>query len=107
MEPPPSQAQPHSLFEAETQAHVTALLMLHGALMLPLRTALELHGHACAFGVVELELDLAAKAEEIAAQMDVSAHRTFQAQRRVIREALASQGVSEAIDALVVDLLKP
>jgi len=51
MEPPPSQAQPHSLFEAETQAHVTALLMLHGALMLPLRTTFELHGHACAFGV--------------------------------------------------------
>ena len=50
-------------------------------------------------------VELAAKAEEIAAETDVSAHRTFQAQRRVIREALESQGVSQAIDALVVDLL--
>ena len=52
-------------------------------------------------------VELAAKAEKIAAKTDVNAHRTFQAQRRVIREALASQGVSEAIDALVIDLLKP
>jgi hypothetical protein len=51
-------------------------------------------------------VDLAAKAEEIAAKTDVSAHRTFQAQRRLIREELESHGVSQAIDALVVDLLK-
>ena len=52
-------------------------------------------------------VELAAKAEEIAAGVDVSAHRTFQAQRRVIREELERQGISHAIDALVVDLLKP
>jgi hypothetical protein len=52
-------------------------------------------------------VDLAAKAEQLAVETDVSAHRAFQAQRRVIREALASQGVSEAIDALVIDLLTP
>lgn len=50
-------------------------------------------------------VNLAAKAEETAAETDVSAHRTFQAQRRVIREALAGRGVSQAIDTLVVDLL--
>ena len=51
--------------------------------------------------------DLAAKAEEIAAGTDVSAHRTFQAQRRVTREALAAHGISQAIDTLVIDLLTP
>jgi len=51
-------------------------------------------------------VDLAARAEVIAANTDVSAHRTFQAQRRVIREELNRQGISQAIDALVVDLLK-
>ena len=52
-------------------------------------------------------VQLAAKAEGIAAETDVSAHRTFQAQRRLIREELESQGVSQAVDALVADLLTP
>jgi hypothetical protein len=51
-------------------------------------------------------VNLAARAEEIAVSTDVSAHRTFQAQRRLIREALAGQGVSQAIDTLVLELLK-
>ena len=50
-------------------------------------------------------VDLAARAELIAAEADVSAHRTFQAQRRVIREALAARGISKEIDALVLELL--
>jgi SAM-dependent methyltransferase len=51
-------------------------------------------------------VELAAKAEQFAALTDVSAHRTFQAQRRLIRQELEQRGVSQAIDALVVDLLK-
>ena len=40
-----------------------------------------------------------------AAQTDVSAHRTFQAQRRLIREALERDGLAGAIDQLVMNLL--
>jgi hypothetical protein len=49
---------------------------------------------------------LATRAELIAAEIDVSAHRTFQAQRRVIREALAARGISPEIDVLVTRLLE-
>jgi hypothetical protein len=49
--------------------------------------------------------ELAAASEVIAAKTDVSGHRTFQAQRRVIRERLAAEGVSQTIDTLVVELL--
>jgi hypothetical protein len=50
-------------------------------------------------------VDLAARAELIAAQSDVSAHRTFQAQRRRIRQQLELEGIAGAIDQLVMDLL--
>jgi hypothetical protein len=57
---------------------------------------------------VHLQLvDLAAQAEALAAATDVSGKRTFQAQRRLIREALAREGIAAAIDALVLGLLEP
>ena len=46
-------------------------------------------------------VDLAKKAEVVATSVDVSGRRAFQAQRRLIREALEESGVAEAIDALV------
>ena len=50
--------------------------------------------------------DLAAQAEEIAAATDVSAPRTFQAKRRLIREALEAAGVAQKIDEIVLELLE-
>jgi len=47
----------------------------------------------------------AAKAEALAAATDVTGKRTFQAQRRLIREALERVGIADAIDALVLRLL--
>ena len=49
--------------------------------------------------------ELMKQAEALAAQTDVSGKRTFQAQRRLIREALAREGIADAIDALVLALL--
>jgi hypothetical protein len=51
--------------------------------------------------------DLAARAETVAAATDVSSKRTFQAQRRLIREVLEHDGISVAIDELVLKLLSP
>ena len=51
--------------------------------------------------------ELAAKAEALAAATDVTGKRTFQAQRRLIREALERAGIADAIDALVLRLLSP
>lgn len=51
--------------------------------------------------------DLAARAETVAAATDVSSKRTFQAQRRLIREILEHDGISTAIDELVLKLLSP
>jgi len=48
---------------------------------------------------------LAAEAEALAAETDVSGKRTFQAQRRLIREAFEREGIAEAIDAIVLKLL--
>jgi SAM-dependent methyltransferase len=50
-------------------------------------------------------VELAAKAEALAAATDVTGKRTFQAQRRLIREELARVGIAAAIDALVLRLL--
>jgi hypothetical protein len=50
---------------------------------------------------------LAEQAETIAAATDVSGKRTFQAQRRLIREVLEHDGISVAIDELVLKLLSP
>ena len=40
-----------------------------------------------------------------AAATDVTAKRTFQAQRRLIREALEREGIADSTDALVLRLL--
>jgi len=50
-------------------------------------------------------VELAAKAEALAAATDVTGKRTFQAQRRLIREELQRVGIADAIDALVLRLL--
>lgn len=50
---------------------------------------------------------LAELSEEIAAGVDISGVRTFQAQRRLIREALAARGVASATDELVLKLVGP
>jgi len=50
-------------------------------------------------------VDLAAQAEALAGQTDLSGKRTFQAQRRLIREELERVGIADAIDALVLRLL--
>jgi hypothetical protein len=50
---------------------------------------------------------LAEQADRIAAETDVSGINTFQAQRRVVRQALDSAGVSKKIDELVVALIAP
>lgn len=52
-------------------------------------------------------VELAARAEEIAESTDVSAPKTFQAKRRLVREALAAAGVAQQIDEIVVRLLRP
>jgi SAM-dependent methyltransferase len=49
--------------------------------------------------------ELAAAAEALAAETDVSGKRTFQAQRRLIREALERDGIAQAIDEKVLRLL--
>ena len=46
-------------------------------------------------------VELAAQAEAVANAVDVSSHRTFQAQRRLIREELVGQGIAGMIDDLV------
>ena len=48
---------------------------------------------------------LAADAETIAAGVDISGRRTFQAQRRLVREALDDNGIAGAIDKLVLKLM--
>ena len=50
--------------------------------------------------------ELAAQAETLAAGVDISGHATFQAQRRLIREELARQGLAGEIDDLVISLLQ-
>ena len=50
-------------------------------------------------------VELAAQAEVLAAATDVTGKRTFQAQRRLIREELERVGIAGAIDALVLRLL--
>jgi SAM-dependent methyltransferase len=50
-------------------------------------------------------VDLAAQAEAVATAVDVSGHRTFQAQRRLIRNELDTHGAAQAIDAIVLGLL--
>lgn len=52
-------------------------------------------------------VELAVGAEALAAETDVGSGRTFQAQRRTIREALERAEVAQAIDALAVELLAP
>ena len=49
--------------------------------------------------------ELAAQAEAVAAATDVSGKSTFQAQRRLIREALEREAIAAAIDAVVLGLL--
>jgi hypothetical protein len=48
---------------------------------------------------------LAEEAEGIAAGVDISGHKTFQAQR-LIRQALVEAGLAEGIDADVLELLE-
>ena len=48
---------------------------------------------------------LAERAEGVAAEVDVSSLRTFQAQRRRIREALDAEGLAAEADALVTELV--
>jgi hypothetical protein len=48
---------------------------------------------------------LAEQAEAVAASVDVSAHRTFQAQRRLIREGLERAGIASAMDEAVSALV--
>jgi len=48
---------------------------------------------------------LASHAEALAAETDISGKRTFQAQRRLIREALEREGIAEAVDEIVLRLL--
>jgi len=50
-------------------------------------------------------VELAAQAEALAAEADVTGKRTFQAQRRLIREELERVGIADVIDALVLRLL--
>ena len=50
--------------------------------------------------------ELAAQAEAVAAAVDVSGHRTFQAQRRLIREELVGQGIAGTIDELVTAIVR-
>lgn len=52
-------------------------------------------------------VELAARAEEIAAAVDVSGVNTFQAQRRLIRIALDDASIAGEIDALVLALIAP
>ena len=49
---------------------------------------------------------LSARAEEVAASVALDATRRFESARRVVREALAEDGVASEIDAAVGRLLK-
>lgn len=49
--------------------------------------------------------DLAERAEEVARARELDPGWQFQKARRITREALAADGVSSAIDALVEELL--
>jgi SAM-dependent methyltransferase len=51
--------------------------------------------------------ELAARAEEIAARVDVTRKRTFQVQRKLVRQELGRAGVLPAIDDLVRAMLTP
>jgi hypothetical protein len=51
-------------------------------------------------------VELAAQAETVAADVDVSKYGTFQAQRRLIREELVRQGLAAEIDDLVMFLVQ-
>jgi hypothetical protein len=52
-------------------------------------------------------VELAARAEEVATGVDVSSFGTFQVQRRTIRQALDAEGIADAIDAFVLELVTP
>jgi hypothetical protein len=49
---------------------------------------------------------LAAQAEALAAGVDVTQQRTFQAQRRLIREELGRRGIAGEIDDLVMSIVQ-
>ena len=84
--------------EANKQADIQTLL-LYGGLSLD-EGDLE---------IVELEAQVGGgrriEAETLAAETDVSGKRTFQAQRRLVREALEREGIAQAIDTIVLRLL--
>jgi hypothetical protein len=52
-------------------------------------------------------VNLAGRAELVAQEVDVDVHRQFQRARRTVREALATDGVMDEIDAAVAALLEP
>jgi hypothetical protein len=56
-------------------------------------------------GVHRLLVDLAARAEDVAAAVDVNVHRQFQGARRAVREALLDDGVQDDLDAATSQLL--
>jgi hypothetical protein len=49
---------------------------------------------------------LAEDAEKTAAATDVSAPKTFQAKRRLIRQALEGAGIAQEVDQLVLELIE-
>jgi hypothetical protein len=51
-------------------------------------------------------VELAEAAEQLSATVEVSEARAFQAQRRLIREALDKEGLASEIDELVIDLVR-
>jgi len=55
--------------------------------------------------VHRLLVDLAARAEEVAAAVDVDGYRQFQRARRAVREALLEDGVQHDVDAATAQLL--
>lgn len=52
-------------------------------------------------------VDLAARAEAVAAEVGVDAHRQFQRARRAVREALVDDGVQEELDTVTAQLIAP
>jgi len=52
-------------------------------------------------------IEAGAHAERIAADIDLSAARSFQAARRRIRDALAADGIGNALEQIVHELLEP
>jgi SAM-dependent methyltransferase len=50
-------------------------------------------------------VELAERAEQVASEEDISSQRTFQAQRRLIRQALTKVGISKEIDTVVRKLV--